>query len=194
MTEPVRVLVFAGSLRKDSWNKKLSKQLAGFARDVGAEVTWIDLVDYPMPLFDEDVEAAEFPAEAKAFKQLMCDHDAFIIACPEYNSSITAVLKNAIDWASRKTEPEEAPLKAFAGKVVALAGASPGGFGGLRALVPVRMLLGNIGCLVLPQQVAVPAVHNQIDEQGELVEGAVRDNLKNLAETLVDTARRQKAD
>ena len=188
----VRVLAFAGSLRKGSYNKKLAKQFAAAAERAGAQVTVLDLADYPMPIFDEDVEAEQFPERAAAFKEQLRQHDAFIIACPEYNSSITAALKNAIDWASRKTTDDEAPLEAFKGKVVALAAASPGGFGGLRGLVPVRMLLGNIGCLVLPQQLAIPHVQKVMAEDGSIGEEAIQKQVDSIAQALVDTATHQR--
>src|SRR5690349_10389273 len=150
-----KILAFAGSLRKDSFNKKLVKLAAAGAKSAGADVTYIDLKELPMPIFDEDLEAAQgMPENAKKFKQLMISHDGLLISAPEYNSSISAALKNAIDWASRP-EPNEAPLVAFDGKVVSLMAASPGALGGLRGLVTVRSILGNIKVIVLPEQIAV---------------------------------------
>src|SRR5271167_1654777 len=112
-----RILAFAGSLRRDSFNKKLVSIAAHGAREAGAEVTLIDLKDFPLPLFDQDLEAAQEPPEAATkLKRLFIDHDGLLIASPEYNSSITAVLKNAIDWVSRPA-PNETPLIAFKGKV-----------------------------------------------------------------------------
>src|SRR5262249_59967372 len=142
-----RILAFAGSLRRDSFNKKLVPIAAKGARDAGAEVTRIDLKDFPLPLFDQDLEAEQgMPENGKKLKQLFIDHDGLLLACPEYNSSITAVLKNAIDWVSRPA-PGEPPLVAFRGKGVTLMSASPGALGGLRGLVHVRSILGNIGVI-----------------------------------------------
>ena len=120
-----KVAVLVGSLRAGSHNKRLVKIAAESARRVGARVTLIDLRDYPMPLFDADLEAEGTPEPAQRFKRAMLEHDALLLSCPEYNSSITGVLKNAIDWASRPAEGEK-PLAAFRGKVAALFGASPG--------------------------------------------------------------------
>src|SRR5690606_37477107 len=107
MSNPIRVLAFAGSLRRDSWNKKLVRIAAEGARAAGAEVTVLDLRDVEMPLYDEDLERASgLPEGAKRFKQMLLAHQAILISSPEYNSSISAVLKNAIDWASR-AEPGE---------------------------------------------------------------------------------------
>lgn len=168
MDQPVRLLAFAGSTRRDSFNKKLVRIAATGAREAGAEVTEVDLADLRMPLFDQDLEAEEgMPENAATFKQLMIDHDGFIISAPEYNSSITGVLKNALDWASRKTG-DEPPLAAFAGKTAVLMAASPGGLGGLRGLVHVRAILGNLGVLILPDQRAIGSAYKAFSGDGTL--------------------------
>src|ERR687885_1331691 len=150
MTNPPKILAFAGSTREASYNKLLVKIAAEGARAAGAEVTYLDFRDLPMPLFDEDLEAKEgIPENARKFKELMIAHQGFLIACPEYNSSITPLLKNAIDWASR-SELGGLSLECFKDKVAVLMSASPGTLGGLRGLVHVRSILGNIGVLVLP--------------------------------------------
>jgi chromate reductase len=193
MTSPARVLAFAGSLRRDSFNKKLVRIAANGAESVGATVTVIDLADYPLPVFDEDLESANgLPGEAKALKQLFLEHDALLIAAPEYNSSITAALKNAIDWVSRKAVKDEAPLACFAGKTAALLAASPGGFGGLRGLVHVRSILGNIQVTVLPDQIAVPSAHEAFDDSGALKDEALRKKVEGLGAKLAEVARKLK--
>src|SRR5262249_15022647 len=151
-----RILAFAGSTRRESFNKKLLQHAAKGAREAGAEVTLLDLKDIPLPLFDQDLEAEHgMPDNGAKLKKLFIDHDGLLIASPEYNSSVTAVLKNALDWVSRPA-PGEPSLVAFRGKVAALLSASPGALGGLRGLVHVRSILGNIGVIVLPEQFAVP--------------------------------------
>ncbi|MEX2285719.1 MAG: NAD(P)H-dependent oxidoreductase, partial [Planctomycetaceae bacterium] len=163
-----RILAFAGSLRKDSYNKRLVRIAAAGATAAGATVTLLDLRDFPLPLFDEDLEREQgLPENAANLKRLFIEHDGFLIASPEYNSSITGVLKNTIDWVSRRVEGE-APLVAYKGKTAALMSASPGALGGLRALVHVRAILGNIGVLVLPTQVAVPKAMEAFDADGKL--------------------------
>ncbi|MEO8113893.1 MAG: NAD(P)H-dependent oxidoreductase, partial [Phenylobacterium sp.] len=97
----MRLLAFAGSTRIGAYNQRLLDLAVGLAREAGAEVTAISLRDYPMPLYDGDLEANDFPAVADAFRTLMIEHDGFLIASPEYNGSVSGVLKNAIDWASR---------------------------------------------------------------------------------------------
>ena len=179
-----RILAFAGSLRRESFNKKLVPIAAKAARDAGAEVTLIDLKDFPLPLFDQDLEAEQgMPENGKKLKQLLIDHDGLLIACPEYNSSVTAVLKNAIDWASRPA-PGEPPLVAFRGKVATLMSASPGALGGLRALVHVRSILGNIGVIVLPEQIAVPKANEAFKPDGSLVDPKQQVAIERLGTTL----------
>ncbi len=168
MSDILKILAFAGSTRKESWNKKLVRIAAAGAQGAGAEVTFLDLRDLPLPLFDEDLEAAEgLPANGRKLKDLLLDHDGFLLSSPEYNSSISAVLKNAIDWASRPVQGEP-PLACFSGKTAALMSASPGALGGLRGLVHVRAILSNINVLVLPDQVAVPKAHESFASDGTL--------------------------
>jgi chromate reductase len=168
MTTP-RILAFGGSLRRDSFNQKLASVAASGAREAGAEVTLIALRDFPLPVFDQDLEDAEgMPAAARALKQLFREHDGLLIAAPEYNSSITAALKNALDWVSRAETDDEPPLVAFTGKTAALCAASPGVLGGLRGLVHVRSILGNIGVTVLQDQVAVSKAHEAFAADGTL--------------------------
>jgi len=163
-----RILAFSGSTRRGSYNQKLVTIAAAGAREAGAELSLISLADYPMPIYNGDLEAEQgIPEAAMAFKRLLLEHDGLLIACPEYNSSITPLLKNSIDWASRQAEGE-APLACFRGQTVALMAASPGQLGGLRGLVHVRAILGNIGCLVLPTQVALPQAGEAFDDAGAL--------------------------
>jgi len=163
-----KILAFAGSLRRDSWNKKIVRVAAQGATNAGAEVTLLDLRDLPMPIYDEDIERADgLPAHAKQLKQLMKEHQGFLIASPEYNSSISAALKNAIDWASR-AEPGEPALACYQGKVAGLVAASPGALGGLRGLVTARSILGNLGVIVVPEQVAVSKVGEAFGEDGKM--------------------------
>lgn len=182
-TQP-KILAFAGSTRTDSWNKKLIRIAVRGAQAAGAEVTLIDLRDFPMPLYDGDLEAKEgIPQPGKRLKQAMKDHQGFLISSPEYNSSISGVLKNALDWASRP-EPGEPPLVCFTGKTAALMSASPGGLGGMRGLVHVRSMLGNIGVLVLPDQVSVSKANEAFQPDGSLKDPKQQASVEKLGSGL----------
>ena len=181
-----KILAFAGSTRKDSYNKKLLRIAVEGAKKAGAEVTVIDLKDYPMPLYDGDLEKEEgIPENGKKLMDLMIEQDGFLIASPEYNSSISGVLKNSIDWASRPVKGMT-PLKAFDGKVACLMSASPGGLGGVRGLSALRWVLGNIKTIVLPQQITVPKANEAFDENGALKDEKVQASAENLGKSLVE--------
>lgn len=163
-----KILAFAGSLRRDSYNKKLVRLAVNGAERAGAEVTYIDLKEYPMPVYDGDIEnESGIPGNAMKLKDLFRDHHGLLISAPEYNSSISAALKNAIDWVSR---PEEGrpPLDCFDGKVAGLVSAAAGGFGGMRMLPTLRGILQNIKVTVVPNMVGVPAAHNAFNDDGTL--------------------------
>ncbi len=190
MSQSPRILAFAGSTRRESFNKKLVQIAAAGAKEAGAEVTVIDLKDYPLPLFDQDLEAADgLPGNALKLKQLFLDHQGLVIASPEYNSSITAVLKNTLDWISRPA-PGESSLTAFQGKVASIISASPGALGGLRGLVHLRAILGNIGVIVLPDQIAVPKAHEAFDGDGNLKEAKQQASVQNLGKKLAESVRK----
>ncbi|MCU7892945.1 MAG: NAD(P)H-dependent oxidoreductase [Candidatus Thiodiazotropha sp. (ex Ustalcina ferruginea)] len=166
-----KILAFAGSSRKESFNMRLLAIAVSGAKEAGANVTLVDLADYPMPLFNQDLESEEgIPENALKFKRLLIDHDAFIIASPEYNSAFSPLLKNVIDWASRAESDDEPPLMAFKGKMAAILAASPGALGGLRGLVFLRMLLANIGVTVLPDQQAIPQAFKAFNADGSLID------------------------
>lgn len=191
---PLKILAFAGSTRAGSYNKKLIKVAAAAAREAGAEVTVVDLREFNLPLFDEDFEATSgMPSGARKLKALMQESDGFLIASPEYNSSVTAVLKNAIDWASRSESDDEQQLIAFYGKAAVLFAASPGALGGLRGLVHLRSILVNIGVLVLPDQVCIPAAHEAFDVDGQLKDEHKAKRVAALAKRLVQTLTKLKA-
>ena len=187
-----KVLAFAGSTRSNSFNKRLVQTAAKFVEEAGAVVTILDLRDYPLPLYDGDLEELEgAPAHATTLYELFKSHDALLISSPEYNSSISGVLKNTIDWVSRPRDGEP-PLAAFTGKVAALFSASPGQLGGLRGLVHLRSILSNIGMLVIPDQVAVGAAHQAFDDDGSLVDEKLASRIHAAIDRLVRTASRLK--
>jgi NAD(P)H-dependent FMN reductase len=184
-----KLIFLAGSARKDSMNKKLAKLASEFAKEIGADAKFLDLKDFEMPIYDGDLEAEKgLPENAKKLKAEFANCHGFFIASPEFNSSFTPLLKNALDWISRASEKGEAPLIAYKGKVAAIAAASPGGYGGLRGLVPLRMMLGNIGVHVLPDQVAVASAHTAFDENGKLKDEKTANILKGLVKSLNEVA------
>ena len=192
MMNKSKILAFAGSTRNGSLNKKLIAAAAGFAEEAGAEVTVVDLRDFDLPLFDEDLEAEGTPEGAVRLKQLFLEHNGLLIASPEYNSSLSAVLKNAIDWVSRSAPGE--PMKAaFLGKVAAIVSASPGGLGGLRGLVHLRAVLQNISVMVVPDQYALGAAHKAFDDSGALIDEKAAAAVRSIADKLVDTIQKLNA-
>ncbi len=179
-----RILAFAGSLRQESWNQKLIKIAVKSAKDAGAAVTMIDLKDFPLPIFDEDLEKAGIPENVNKLKELFLAHDGLILASPEYNSSITAVLKNTIDWVSRRATSE------FNYKTAVIMSASPGALGGLRGLVHVRSILSNMNVLVLPQQVAVSKAHEAFNSEGGLKDSKQHSAIEQLGVALTETLKK----
>ncbi len=186
-----KILAFSGSARKGSYNQQLVAIAAAGAQKAGAEVTVINLKDYPLPLFDQDLERQDgLPDNARKLKKLMLDHDGLMIASPEYNSSITPLLKNTIDWCSRAESEDEPPLAAYKGKAAVIMSASPGGLGGLRGLVHLRAILGNIGIIVLPSQRAVSGAAQAFDDQAQLKDAKQQQAIEGLGEQLADVLTR----
>ena len=182
----IKVLCFSGSCRDGSLNQALAKEATRLAQSFGAQAQFADLRSFNMPLYDGDLEAKSgLPQGAKEFKHLLTEHQAMIIASPEYNSSISPLLKNAIDWASRQESKDEEGLSAFKDKVALLLSASPGNLGGLRGLVHLRSILGNIKVLVLPEQLSIPQASNAFAANGSLADQAKQASLKGMLQKLL---------
>ena len=174
----VKVLAIAGSTREASINKKLLVDAADIARKMGAEVTIINLNDYPIPFFDEDLEADHgMPNKAKQLRRQMVQSNIILIASPEYNGSLPAVLKNVIDWASRG-ENGGPSREAFQGKTFVIMSTSPGAGGGARGLSHLKTIIENVGGKVVEQQIAVPNGFTAFDSQGHLKDPAMRATLE----------------
>ncbi|WP_174234444.1 NADPH-dependent FMN reductase [Sulfitobacter sp. SK012] len=183
-----KLLMFAGSARTASTNKQLAALAASMAQKADVEVTLIDLKDFGMPIYDGDLEGdAGLPENAKRLKLLFVEHDGVFIASPEYNSSFSPLLKNALDWISRPHTENEPSLWAYSGKVAALGSVAPGALGGLRGLVPLRMMLGNIGVTVVPNQVAISNGFNAFDDAGSLKDERQSQMLSATVEQLIAT-------
>lgn len=190
MSNAPKILAFAGSTREASFNKLLVKVAADGARAAGADVTVIDLRDFPLPLYDGDLEAADgLPETAQKLKTLFLDHQGLLISSPEYNGGMSAVLKNTIDWVSRPA-PGEGGLAAYKNKVAGLMGTSPGRLGGLRGLNHVRQILTNVGVLVLPKQHALGGAGQAFDEAGKLTEDDQLAAVSSIGADLTKTLQR----
>ncbi|MEE9413137.1 MAG: NAD(P)H-dependent oxidoreductase [Methylococcales bacterium] len=187
-----KILAFSGSSRQASYNSMLVSIAASAAREDGADITEINLADYPMPIYNADLEEKHgLPQSVLEFKQRLVDHQGFLIASPEYNSAFSPLLINAIDWASRKQTTDEQPLLAFRGKYASIMSTSPGALGGIRGLVFLRMLLGNIGITVLPDQQAIPQAHQAFDNNGNLHDQQQQQAVSNLGIKLTQILKQQ---
>lgn len=181
----IKVLAFSGSTREDSVNKKLVIEAANLARQMHANVTMIDLKDFAIPFYDGDLEVRDgMPIKAKQLRQLMVQSDLILIASPEYNGSLSAVLKNAIDWASRSEEGGSS-RDAFKGKKFMIMSASPGPSGGARGLGHLRTIIENIGGVVIPQQIVVPDAYRAFDEKGCLKNQKLKIELQQILESVI---------
>ena len=187
-----RVLVFAGSARRDSLNKKLARAAAQAVRAAGGEATFVDLDDYPMPIYHGDLEAREgMPENARKLRALFLEHDGLLIASPENNQSITSLLKNVIDWLSRDIgdgKGENSGLAPYRGKIVGLMNATPGPYGGVRHLYHLRQVMSGLQTIVLPHQVQLARADQAFDEAGALKDERWAKALDGLAKSMVEMA------
>lgn len=191
MSDHPRLLAFAGSLRSGSFNQAILEVAADAAESVGATVDRVNLADYPMPLFDQDLESREgLPPSVRDLKARFSAADGFLIASPEYNSAFTPLMKNVIDWCSRAESDDEPPLSVYRKKSALLLAASPGALGGLRGLHALRSVFQNIGVTVYPSMMAVGAAHELVDTDGVLTDEKWRQRLASLAEDYVAFAGR----
>ena len=188
-----KLLVFAGSTRQHSYNRRLAQVAAGMAREAGADVTLMELSDFDIPLYNADLEARGTPTDVLRLKQVLSDHPAWIICSPEYNGSYTALLKNTIDWASSpvKGNPDwQDGGKSFRGKVVGMLSASPGALGGLRSQSHLAPLLINLECWLAPKAFALGAAGSACDDSGALIQPAHRDRVRAVVDQVLWAATR----
>ncbi len=190
MSGAPRILIFAGSARRESCNRRFARVVAQQVAASGVRATLLELADHPLPLYDGDLEAASgLPENALRLKEIFIAHDAFIIVSPEYNSSIPPLLKNTLDWVSRPL-PEQSGYVPFSGKPAALCSASPGFLGGMRGLRHLREVLTELRMIVLPQQVALAAADKAFDNEGRLIDTSTTRRLGELLEELSGMAER----
>jgi NAD(P)H-dependent FMN reductase len=189
----MKVLVFAGSTRAGSWNRKLARVVAGMARDSGAQVTHIELADFDVPMYNADLEALGTPPDVMRLKQLTWEHAAWIICTPEYNASYPALLKNTLDWISSPVRGDPVwsdDFRSSRGKVVGVLSASPGALGGLRSQSHLVPLLFNLHCWVCPKVYAVSRAADAFDTQGQLVAEHARKNVQAVIDQVMWAATR----
>jgi len=189
----MKLLVFAGSTRQNSFNRRLAKVAALMAADAGAEVSHIELADFDIPMYNADLEAKGTPADVVRLKQLMFEHQAWIICSPEYNGSYTALLKNTIDWVTSpiKADPDWSDgFKSFRGKVVGMLSASNGALGGLRSQSHLAPLLINSQCWLAPKAFALGRAADAFDARGALVDEAHRNSVQGVVEQVLWAAGR----
>ena len=191
MSKKPKILAFAGSSREKSYTRRVLKVAVEGARQAGAEVTYIDLKDYPMPLYSADLQEAQgFPPIANALQKLLLEHDGLMIASPEYNASLPAVLKNAIDWTSRANGDWKLG-ECYKGKVAAIMTVSPGAFGGIRCLGHLRDVLTILQVNVLPTEIAVAKVGGIFEgDKDEMTNSTMQGILEDLGASLVDMLRK----
>jgi len=183
MATSPRILALAGSARRDSLNRKFLAVAIQAARDAGGEVTLIDLNAYELPLYHGDREDEQgLPANATKLIELIAQHQALLIASPEYNAMLTPLLKNTIDWCTRGAD------NPFVGKVAAVISASPGAFGGIRSLQLAQQLLLKLGCHVVPGQTTLPHADKAFAADGTLTEARALKAVKAHAADLVRLA------
>jgi chromate reductase, NAD(P)H dehydrogenase (quinone) len=191
MPSTVKLLFIAGSVRQGSYNKRLAMLAAEIAEANGLNSHFADLRDFPLPLYDGDLEKVSGPPDnAHRLKAIFSAHHGIFIAAPEYNASITPLLKNALDWVSRVRVETEAPLQVYRTRPFALGSASPGGFGGMRGLIVLRQTLTlGLGAVVLPEQISVPRANEAFDQRGHLQDKGQQELLKAMLQKLANAAR-----
>ena len=182
-----KLLIFAGSTRQHSFNRRLAAATATLARAAGADVTHLELADFDIPLYNADLEAHGTPADVIRLKDTMDAHPAWIIVSPEYNASYTGLLKNTIDWASSPVKGHAVwgTRDPLAGKVVGLLSASNGALGGLRSLSHLQPLLHNLQCWVAPQQFALGRASEAFNDDGTLKSDAHRAQVQGVIEQVL---------
>ena len=193
MSLPPKLLVFAGSTRQQSHNRKLARATAAMSRSSGAQVTQLELADFDVPMYNADLEARGTPADVIKLKQILYEHPAWIICSPEYNGSYPALLKNMLDWVSSpvKTDPDwRDGFKSFTGTVVGLMSASPGALGGIRAQSHLVPLLLNLRCWIAPKAFALSSAADAFDGGGSLVQDKHHESVQAVIDQVLFAAAR----
>ena len=184
-----RILVLSGSIRSGSHNDQLAGSAVRELSELDCEVTRISLADYPLPIYDGDLEAQDgVPENAIRLARLFHEHDGLFIASPEYNGSLSSLLKNTLDWVSRVSSHKGEPIMPYRGKVAALAAASPGAMGGITMLYHLRDILVRLGTLVVSEQAAIGDAGSAFDDMDRLSNERQAGFLKTTCKSLVEKA------
>jgi chromate reductase, NAD(P)H dehydrogenase (quinone) len=184
----MKLLVFAGSTRQNSWNRKLAKVAATMAEAAGGQVTHLELADFDVPMYNADLEARGTPADVMKLKQIMYEHAGWIICTPEYNASYPALLKNTLDWISSPVKADPVwkdDFRSTRGKVVGVLSASPGALGGLRSQSHLAPLLLNLQCWVAPKNYALGRAADAFDAAGGLVQDAAKQQVQAVIDQVL---------
>ena len=184
----MKILVFAGSTRRQSFNRKLASVVAIMATASGATVNHIELADFDIPMYNADLEAEGTPADVMRLKALMHEADGWLVCTPEYNASYPALVKNTFDWVSSPVKGNadwSDGFKSSRGKVVGILSASPGALGGLRSQSHLAPLLLNLHCWVAPQNYALGRAGDAFDDQGQLVNEAARKSVQAVIDQVI---------
>ncbi len=185
-----KILVFPGSNRAGSINARLAAVIAKELALLEADVTRISLADYPLPIFDEDLEHEKgVPDNAMKLARLFASHQGIVIVTPEYNSSLPPLLKNSLDWISRISMNGDKPLAPYRGNIFALAASSQGALGGIRVLPHLRDILVSIGAQVISEQLALGNTDQAYDDNDNLVDERSRMLLSTLCNSLVERSK-----
>ncbi|PRD53075.1 NADPH-dependent FMN reductase [Phyllobacterium myrsinacearum] len=189
-----KILVFAGSNRTGAFSGQVADVATRTLAALGAEVTRIALIDYPLPIMDQDLEKEKgIPENAVKLGRLFAAHDGILIASPEYNSSIPPLLKNTIDWVSRISRDGEKPLRPYAGKIVALCSSSDGNFAGIRGLYHLRSVLMNVGTQIISEQCSVAHAHEAFADDGSFHDERTTRAMERVCQALIDHTRLAKS-
>ncbi len=187
----LKILVIPGSLRTGSLNARLAATIAVELAQAGAEVTRISLADFPLPIYDGDLQAKSgVPKHAINLKRMMSAHHGVLIVTPEYNSSVPALLKNAIDWVSRVQDSGETRGQVFGERAFAIAAASHGRLGGTRALAALRLILSACQATVIPNQLALSFAAEAYDDMDRLKQPPDAEAMKGLVRQLIEFSQR----
>ncbi len=181
------LIALSGSIRKESYNEKLAILAIQKARSAGIDAEYVDLRDYSMPIYNSDLDNPQTkPENVRKLRKIFIKSNKIIICSPEHNASVSPLLKNVIDWVSRKDiDDPKFSHPEFRSKAIALLSASPGNFAGIRGLNHLRAVLNNLFAIVIPEQLCIPKAHEAFDNKGQLKNTAYENMLQDIITSLM---------